>query len=196
MIYDMQRLKVKYHDYSNIEQKLSLEANKGSFVRIKRGLYSDDLLIDAPVIANICYGPSYISFEYVLSRSGLIPEYVSLFTSAVFGKKNSKFYKAGKCAFEYRSVPCEVFPEGISTETTFSGLKYKIACREKALCDLLYNKYPVRTIKDLKMMLFDDLRIDENVLKQLDLNYLLKIGPLYHSNTIKTFCRYIIKEIL
>ena len=75
MIYDLSALKNKYHDLSNINQKISL-------VRIRRGLYSDNIKVDSPVIVNVCYGPSYSLFEYVLFHYGLIPEYVSLFTSS------------------------------------------------------------------------------------------------------------------
>lgn len=82
MIYDLSALKNKYHDLSNINQKISLETKKGNLVRIRRGLYSDNIKVDSPVIANVCYGPSYISFEYALSQYGLIPEYVSVFTSS------------------------------------------------------------------------------------------------------------------
>ena len=87
MIYDSQALKVKYANYSNINQKISLEEKRGNIIRIKRGLYTDNLLTDAPIIANVCYGPSYLSFEYALSYYGLIPEYVSSYTSATFSKK-------------------------------------------------------------------------------------------------------------
>ena len=75
MIYDLSALKNKYNDYSNISQKISLETKKGNLVRIRRGLYSPD-------IVNVCYGLSYSLFEYVLFHYGLIPEYVSLFTSS------------------------------------------------------------------------------------------------------------------
>ncbi len=43
----------------------------------------------------------------------MIPEYVSTYTSAVFGKKNSKCYRTEDAIFEYRNNPDRVFPEGI-----------------------------------------------------------------------------------
>ena len=36
MIYDTQALKIKYNDYSNINQKVSLETENGKLIRIKR----------------------------------------------------------------------------------------------------------------------------------------------------------------
>ena len=160
MIYDFQSLSIRYKEYSNIYQKINNECKKGVLVKIKRGLYTDDLYNDKEVIANICYNPSYISFEYALSYYGIIPEFVSTFTSATFGKKNNKIYRMKDATFDYKSVPDEVFPMGILIMKNSKGISYKIASKEKALCDLLYSKYPVRSIKDLKMLLFEDMRID------------------------------------
>ena len=38
MIYDNNALNILYKDYSNINQKISLETKKGNLIRIKRGL--------------------------------------------------------------------------------------------------------------------------------------------------------------
>lgn len=194
MIYSNETLKNKYKSYSNINQKICLEIKKGNLKRIKRGLYSDNLLVDSPIIANVCYSPSYISFEYALSYYGLIPEYVTLYTSAVFNKKNNKTYRLNDVCFEYRSVPNEAFNEGITFSKNEENIRYKIATKEKALCDTLYKKYPVRNISDLKILLFEDLRIDEDLFMKLDFDFMITIAPLYHSNTLLTLCKFL-KEI-
>ncbi len=191
MIYDSQALKIKYKQYANIHQKISIEVKKGHLIRVKRGLYTDDLFIDAPVISNVCYSPSYLSFEYALSRYGLIPEYVSVYTSAVFNKKNYKRYLLKNVCFEYCSIPNDVYQYGIIYLKNENGMNYKIACKEKALCDVLYCKYPVRSIKDIKIMLFEDLRIDEEEFSKLDFDFIKQIAPLYHSNTLLSFVKYI-----
>ena len=193
MIYDFQSLRIKYKEYSNIYQKINNECKKGILVKIKRGLYTDDLYNDKEVIANICYNPSYISFEYALSYYGLIPEFVSTFTSATFGKKNNKIYHMKDCTFDYRSVPDEVFPMGILITKNSKGISYKIASKEKALCDLLYSKYPVRSIKDLKILLFEDMRIDENEFIKMNFEFIKEIAPLYHSNSLHVLKKYLNK---
>ena len=195
MVYDFQSLNIKYKEYSNIYQKINNECKKGILVKIKRGLYSDDLYNDKEVIANICYNPSYISFEYALSYYGVIPEVVSTFTSATFGKKNNKIYHMKDSTFDYRSVPDEVFPMGILIMKNSKDISYKIASKEKALCDLLYSKYPVRSIKDLKTLLFEDMRIDENELLKMNVEIIKEIAPLYHSNTLNVLKKYLSKEI-
>lgn len=194
MIYDFQSLSVKYKEYSNIYQKINNECKKGILVKIKRGLYTDDLYNDKEVIANICYNPSYISFEYALSYYGVIPEIVSTFTSATFGKKNNKIYHMKDSTFDYRSVPDEVFPMGVLIMKNSKDISYKIASKEKALCDLLYSKYPVRSIKDLKTLLFEDMRIDENELLKMDIEFINEIAPLYHSNSLNVLTKYLNKE--
>ena len=194
MIYDFQSLSIKYKEYSNIYQKINNECKKGILVKIKRGLYTDDLHNDKEVIANICYNPSYISFEYALSYYGVIPEVVSTFTSATFGKKNNKIYHMKDSTFDYRSVPDEVFPMGILIMKNSKDISYKIASKEKALCDLLYSKYPVRSIKDLKILLFEDMRIDENELLKMNVEFIKEIAPLYHSNSLNVLKKYLNKE--
>ena len=194
MIYDFQSLRIKYKKYSNIYQKINNECKKGILVKIKRGLYTDDLYNDKEVIANICYNPSYISFEYALSYYGVIPEFVSTFTSATFGKKNNKIYHMKDCTFDYKNVPDEVFPMGILIMKNSKDISYKIASKEKALCDLLYSKYPVRSIKDLKILLFEDMRIDENELLKMNVEIIKEIAPLYHSNSLNVLKKYLSKE--
>lgn len=191
MIYDVQALKIKYKDYSNIHQKVSLDTEKGKLIRIKRGLYTDDLKRDSLVIANVCYSPSYISFEYALSFYGLIPEHVSMFTSATFSKKNNKKYQFDAVCFDYRSVPKNVFFKGVNYLYAENGMRYKIATKEKALCDLLYSMYPVRTIKDLKEMLFENLRIDEEEFYKLNFEFIRNIAYDYHSNTLNILVKLI-----
>lgn len=190
MIYDLQSLKTKYKDYKNLNQKISIECKKGNLTRIKKGLYSDNLDLDKLVIANICYEPSYISFEYALSYYGLIPEYVSVITSATFNKKNNKRYVTNTQIFEYKSIPNDAYHYGIVFQNNEEGIKYKIASKEKALCDLLYIKKPVRSIKDLKILLFEDLRIDEEYFWSLNFNSIRELMNKYHSNNIKLLIKY------
>ena len=135
-----------------------------------------------------------ISFEYALSYYGIIPEFVSTFTSATFGKKNNKIYHMKDSTFDYRSVPDEVFPMGILIMKNSKDISYKIASKEKALCDLLYSKYPVRSIKDLKILLFEDMRIDENELLKMNVEFIKEIAPLYHSNSLNVLTKYLNKE--
>ena len=189
-------LEDKFKQYSNVNQKIALEIRKGAFTKIKRGLYSDNVKMDAPVLANVCLSPSYLSFEYALAFYGLIPETVSVYSSACFGKKTNKIFESESLTLSYSFVPALAFPEGITFLKSEAGIRYKVASPEKALCDTLYSRYPVRSVKDLKEMLFEDLRLDEEELRKLDLAFILRIIPLYRSTTLNVFEKYIRKEML
>lgn len=191
MIHEISTLNVKFDEYKNIPTKINTELKAGNILRIKRGLYVDNIDKDYLLLANLCYGPSYISFEYALSFYGMIPEKVSCITSATYSKKNRKLYRVDKYSYSYQNVPKEVFPYGLEILKDENGNSYKIASKEKALCDLLYSCYPVRSIKDLTILLFDNLRIDIEEIDKLNFDFIFEIGEKYHSNTINTFITYL-----
>ena len=61
---------------------------------------------------------------------------------------------------------------------------YQVATPEKALCDKLYTISPVKTVKDLKVLLFEDLRIYEDKFDELNKQDILKLAPLYRSTNL------------
>ena len=68
---------------------------------------------------------------------------------------------------------------------------YLIASKEKALCDLLYKKKPVTSVKMLKELLYDDLRIDEEELKKCNREDLLFLCPLYKRKNLNYLYEYV-----
>ena len=60
-----------------------------------------------------------------------------------------------------------------------------IATPEKALCDLLYKKEPVYSIKQLKVLLFDNLRIDESLFDSLDKEAIISICDDYKKRNLR-----------
>ena len=64
-------------DYNNKNSKLSREVKNNKIFRIKNGLYETNKNTPGYLIASSIYGPSYISFDYALSKYGLIPERVN-----------------------------------------------------------------------------------------------------------------------
>ena len=80
-------------EYGSPKSKLARMAERGECFPITRGLYETDRNAPAYLLAGSIYGPSYISFEYALSRYGLIPEAVYAVTCATFEKKKKKKYE-------------------------------------------------------------------------------------------------------
>lgn len=196
MIYTHLCLEDMFKGYSNINQKIAREVRARHLEKIKRGLYSDNVEVDAPLLANICLSPSYLSFEYALSFYGLIPEKVSVLTSASFKKKNRKIFESEKLSLSYVPIPERVFHKGVIYLENDDHIRYKMATKEKALCDTLYSQYPVRSVKDLKILLFENLRINESEFAKLDFLFLLEICPDYQANSLNALYRYIKKEFL
>lgn len=69
------------------EQKVSLRLNKyaksGKLIRLRRGFYAKDENYDSFELATRVYTPSYISFETVLTRSGInFQKYDSIFVAS------------------------------------------------------------------------------------------------------------------
>jgi hypothetical protein len=71
---------------------------------------------------------------------------------------------------------------------------YQVATPEKALCDKLYTISPVTSVKELKNLLFEDLRIDEDAFNKLNMEDILKMAPLYRSTNLNLLVKLIGEE--
>lgn len=188
-----QALLEKYKDYSNPADKIKRETEKQNLISLKKGLYVDDKNLEGALLAQFIYGPSYLSFEYALWYYDMIPEGIMhTFTSATFSKRKRKIYENYFGTYIYKDVPKEAFSVGVKTEK-YEGTTYLIATKEKALCDKLYIMPPVRTLKDIKDMLFDNLRIDEDIVYSLNKDDLEFLSSLYHSNNVSLLSKLVSK---
>ncbi len=185
MIYSFDDLTLKFHDYSNIKAKIRREVRDGRLVQVARGLYETDADTPGKYLAGRIFGPSYLSFDYALAVYSLIPEAVyRTYTSATFNKRKAKQYQNHFGVFTYRDIPSEVYPLGIVLYEE-NGYSYQIATPEKALCDKLYSLPPAKNLSELRALLFDDLRIDEQEFWRLNMNSLNELAPLYHASNLK-----------
>ena len=171
------------HEYASPKTKLSRMVQKGTVFPITKGLYETDRNVPPHLLAGSIYGPSYISFEYALSYYGLIPEAVYTITCASFEKKKKKQYDTLFGAFTYQDVSAEAFPLYVELHQE-GDYWYRMAAPEKALCDQLYKLPPVKNGKALAAMLLDDLRIDEDGLRNLDRSVVGELCGLYHATNI------------
>ena len=195
MIITILNLKEKYIDFTDINGKIKRDIDNGILFPIVRGIYETNGNTDGFLLTSYIYSPSYLSFEYALSFHNIIPERVVVYTNATFNKRKSKTYKNHFGLFTYRDVPKEAFPFFVQAyeRDTYS---YVIASPEKALCDLLYIKQPVKSIKELKMLLFKDLRINKDAFEQLNFKDIMFLSNKYTSNSIKHLKKYIESEYI
>ena len=191
MILSQQDLKIKYKEYSDIKGKIRRDVTEGKLIPLMRGLYETDATVSGKYLAGYIYGPSYLSFDYALSRYSLIPETVfNTFTSATFKKSKTKTYQNKFGTFIYKDVPEAVY--SLAVRVVEEGdYTYLIATPEKALCDKLYSLSPVNTIKGVRSLLFEDLRIDESEFWKLNIDELCELAPLYKCTTLNTLTKLI-----
>ena len=171
------QIKERFASYSNPNAKVKAEVDAGRLFRLKKGVYSDSKDEHPFICANALIRPSYVSFLSALAYHGLIPEAVYATMSATSSTKKTKTFSNSLGRFLYFDVPSAAFPFGIMT----ASQGFQIATPEKAIADILYFSKPVRSVKGLKALLFEDLRIDEDLLKNLNRESLMRILPLYRS---------------
>ncbi|MGZ3771937.1 MAG: type IV toxin-antitoxin system AbiEi family antitoxin domain-containing protein [Bdellovibrio sp.] len=169
---DYQALMAEFHHLSHPRRKLKELQNKGLLIRLKKGFYvlSADLVgkeYSPQIVANLLYGPSYLSLEYALSYYHLIPERVEHFTS-VTSEKN-KVFKTQLGHFTYRHISPSLYPLGVTLRETTDNRTFLIASVEKTLMDvftLRFNSSDLPKKEDVESAIEEDLRIDLKELKK------------------------------
>lgn len=162
--------------------KLALRQKK--LIRLKRGVY----LIQPPyqrklpepaVVANILYGPSFISFHSALSIQGLIPEGVMTVTSACSRRSTEIDTSLG--SFSYTRVPKKEFLLGVKRQE--SGKEsYFLASPWRAVADFEY-VYKRKWMNFQSMC--EDLRIEAEDLKTRELETLKLLALRYPSSRVR-----------
>ena len=190
MYYDTLYLINSLSDYASPKMKLTSLVKSGEYTRIRRGLYIKGNDYNLKTLANVIYGPSYISFEYALSYYGMIPERVETVTSAVYNKNKDKVFETPAGRFTYRYINPEIYFYGIDRQEE-NGEPYLIASKEKALCDILYKIKKSVTNTNIEQLLFEDLRIKEEEFLKLKITDLKLIVPLYRRILLNKMLEYL-----
>lgn len=157
-------------EYKNPNDKIKRMVQSGEIVRIKQALYVlSGPSVSKALLANVLYGPSYLSLDYALSHYGLIPERVVEFTSIT--TKIAKNYRTPLGRFSYIKSPKCLYAKSIKIETNRDGVNYLIASPEKALIDkvLFTQNLKVTSVKAMAEYLEQDLRLDLGEFKAFDL---------------------------
>ncbi len=74
------------------------------------------------------------------------------------------------------------------------GHPFIIATAEMAICDTLYQHRQITTLSVLSKMIYEDLRVEAESLKSLDLEIIKALAPGYGKNVINLFARWLDKE--
>lgn len=186
-------LKEKYKDYANPLDKIRRETEKGNLIRLNRGIYETEGDTDPCLLASVILSPSYLSFDYALSYYGLIPEKVYTITSASLNVRKNRTYLNRFGRYEYSDIPEQAFSEGLVCLEK-EGRSIRMASMEKAVCDSLYKWRKVQSIRDLKILLFEDKRIDEEIFENSDFELMTRLASLYHCRNTDLLIKLIRKE--
>ena len=170
-----------------LDKAASLVAD-GKIIRVKKGLYvfgenwrRSPLSLE--VVANLLYGPSCVSFEYALTHYGMIAERSLVITSLTIG--DTKAFQTPLGLFEYRAISREKFKVGIEYRDLGQEGGFLIASREKALADLVYRTPGIRTLEQLRHYLFEEMRVDEGMFRELDMQKFRELAKVYKKNSVK-----------
>jgi predicted transcriptional regulator of viral defense system len=148
---------------ASLKVRLSQYVKNGKLIRVRRGIYAKDENYDRFELATRIYTPSYISFETVLTRSGInFQKYDSIFAASYVTREITV---AGQKISFIRLKDYVL--------SNISGLEFKqgiaIATKERAFLDRIYVSHDYH---------FDNLDV-------LDWTKVFQILPLYHNKKME-----------
>jgi len=194
--FDYQTLLSYLQGYDYPRDKITDLLRKGVIIRVKKGLYVFGELyrrrpVSREVLANLMYGPSYISMEYALQHYGLIPEAVETITSVTCGRSRSFVTPLG--SFTYRKIPIQAFCTGMDLLRPEEGQPFLMAIPEKALADKLVSDRGagIRNEKELSSYLNESLRIPHGELAHLRSSRIAAIACSYRSRRVMLLSRVV-----
>lgn len=181
-ILDTSTIKGYYPHHRRINDKISYMIDKQELIPLMKGkyvageAYRNGLISDYS-IANALYGPSYISAYTALSYYQLIPERVEIIESVTIQRSKSIDTPLG--VFQYYKVPNKSFHVGIDHNKK-GKVGYLIGSPTKAVIDALWIDKPdhISGAKAMESHLLQNMRIDEHLLKDLNLQTIQKCMDL------------------
>jgi len=195
-IFDYQTLTDALKDLSAPRDKTTLLLRQGVIVRVKKGLYVfGDKYRRYPyskeLLANLVYGPSYVSLDYALAYHGLIPERVEALTSVT--PSRSRRFSTPVGLFIYRQVPARAYEMGMVRVEGEHGQAFLMASPEKALADKIVSVRGahVASIGEMGRFLEEDLRIDTGAIRSLSAEKIDEFAGRYRSLRLRRLSGYL-----
>ncbi|MFA6916770.1 MAG: hypothetical protein WC222_10275 [Parachlamydiales bacterium] len=195
--FDYEGLMQTLRSYKKPRDAVTRFLRDGSIIRVKKGLYvfGENYrrgVICKESIANLIYGPSYISLEYALSYYGLIPERVEQITSMT--PLRSKTFQTPVGVFTYVHLLPRKVAVGVTVVEADSQHQFLIATPEKALADRISFHKNLTSTRDVYSFVCEGLRIEEDMLAKLQIPLLKKIEEIYQNPAV-THLIQLVKEL-
>lgn len=194
--FDYQSLLDGLREYNRPRDKITALLQRRAIFRVKKGIYVfgekySRRPFSREILANMIYGPSYVSLDYALHYHGLIPERVEAVTSVTCGRGRRFSTPVG--LFIYRVVPMRAYQIGIDQIEIEGGRSFLIATPEKALTDKIHDDRGtgIRTQAEMRGYLLNNLRIDPERLGKLDTETIAIIADRCRSRKIRLLSNFV-----
>lgn len=178
-----------------LRMALTRAVASGDVKRIRRGLYclSSELSPVLPhpyVLANLVYGPAYVSMETALEYHGWIPEAVH----SVFSVTNSRCrrFVTPFGLFKYESIKQWPLMAGVDRIDSDPSGTFFVARPLKALCDIVVARHMDWSGVE---PLVESLRIETESLETLSSSDFLQLENVYYSKKAAKFLAGLKKEL-
>jgi predicted transcriptional regulator of viral defense system len=188
--FDYQSLLDSLRRYERPRDKITALLRQGVIIRVKKGIYIfGERYARRPfsreVLANIIYGPSYVSLDYALHYYGLIPERVEAVTSVTCGRGRRFSTPVG--LFIYRTIPMRAYHIGVDQVQLDEVRSFLMATPEKALADKIHDDRGtgIRGQTEMRVYALESLRIDPESLSRLNAETMALIAERYRSRKIR-----------
>ena len=182
-------LMYELRSYASPKSKITSMIKKGQIIPIVRGVFATSPEDPRLPAASLIYNPSYISFETALAYHQMIPERVHQVKSAGFRLKKEKHFDTPFGRYSFLYIPESVFPWALQPAQD-QGHGFRLATKEKALLDTLYKIRGIKSMKALESLLFEDLRLEKEIILKLDWATIQNLIPLYSSTTLHTLVKW------
>jgi predicted transcriptional regulator of viral defense system len=159
---------------SATQVRINYYVNKGELIKLRKGIYAKNRQYNKLELATRIFTPSYVSFETILTREGLIFQiYEKIFVASYLNREieiDGQVY-----SFHRIKLPVLTYPLGVIHDNNQS-----LAVRERALVDTLYIK------KDYH---FDNLQA-------LDWEKVFDILPVYENKRLEKRVNKIYQQVI
>lgn len=188
---DAQNLLALLSSYERPREWIGRMVKNGGLIRLRNGFYlitekiqvGKERIIPYEQVANLLYGPSYVSLEWALSFYGMIPEKVYTVTSMTLGR--TKEYHTPIGDFVYYPLKTASFSIGVEQKKSPCSVGgFLMASREKALADFVFKTCKGLNQEELKIELIESKRLNVEIVHELDRNLLSEIAKNYRSKVV------------
>jgi len=157
----------------SVRVRLSNYVRRGKLYRVRRGFYAKDKNYSKLELATRIFTPSYVSFETILAREGLIFQFYTQITVASYLTRD---IEVDGQIYSFKKIKTPILTNSLGVENRDET---SLATQERAFLDTLY--------------IHTDYHFDN--LNSLDWNSVFEMLPIYHNQRMAERVHRLYKQI-